>query len=111
MKPTAGRILLVRETELVRDDDGRQHVRVKRITPAIVTGVADDGSVSVQLFDRPTYSGLNVHDGPDELDQADTDAESVKHREAITAYWPAREAPPAPAPAPAPVVDPVPPTT
>jgi hypothetical protein len=74
---TLGEVVLVRELENYRDDDkpSKAELRVKRIAPAIVTGVAKDGTVEVLVFLSggrfTSYEGLAVHEAAELPDPAD----------------------------------------
>jgi len=93
--PTVGRILLVRELAGQDEHDKPQY----RISPAIVTDVAKNGSVAVHVF-TADKSGLEVFDSLDAADDCEDDA-----RAAVVACWPAAPAAPAAKKAAAPAKD------
>jgi hypothetical protein len=85
MKAFVGQIVVVREGGIQATTDG-EVFKTSRVAPGIVTEVAKDGTVSVQLLNQPTYSGQTVHASEDALAAADDQAETARHVDAICAY-------------------------
>ena|SRR5262245_23407087 len=82
-----GEIVLVHHTELIAEEVGGK--KVERAEPGpglpgIITGVDDDGLVSVFVFGAPTYAGLDIHES---IDAAHADAETPRHAPGIAVVY------------------------
>lgn len=88
-------VVLVRETELVRELVGDQYKQIryeKSIRPAIITGVNDDGTVDLYVIERSNMSGISLYN-----DLAEAEANDEHHAIAACLTDQAADQEPAPA--------------